>query len=307
MYTEKQKWALEQFDLLAQQEGSQNKACERIKMSTAVISSLRNGTYKGNAERKLNQLISYFETKQASEDFPAPVAGYVPTSVSTQIYDIIRNCQLHGGLAVACGDAGIGKTQAAKQFVIDHPNEAVYVALNPCLTNLKALLKLLCRQSGSTERTVDEMWLSLTRKLHDGMVVIVDEAQHMPIRPIEALRALTDYFADRGQTLGVCFVGNTETVNQFGGRKKAEFAQIINRTRQRKVFTTNHITKDDMRALFPALADKGPEIDFLHGVARSSQAVRGAVILYSNALDNGDVSYDGLYAMAKHMALDIAI
>jgi DNA transposition AAA+ family ATPase len=189
---------------------------------------------------------------------------------------------------------------AAKKFARDWPNDALYIALNPCLTTIKGLLKLLCNRLGVAEKTNDDMWLGLAGKLRDGMVLIVDEAQHLPIKTLEALRALTDDFAERGQTLGLALVGNAETVNHFGGRKKAEFAQISNRTRQKKVYTTSHITRGDMQLLFPDLPD-GAEVDFLLAVSRSLQAIRGAVNLYSNALDNGNTSYEGLVAMAKSM------
>ncbi|MCI8603408.1 MAG: hypothetical protein HFE79_04595 [Ruminiclostridium sp.] len=45
-----QKKALQQFDEFAEKEGlSANKAAERIGVSSAVISLIKNGTYAGNA------------------------------------------------------------------------------------------------------------------------------------------------------------------------------------------------------------------------------------------------------------------
>lgn len=310
MYTEKQQWALEQFDQLVKKTGSQNKACGIVGISAAVVSGLRNENYRGDTGAKFEQLISYFEVKEAAAALPASSIGsvgdYVPTSISSQVYEVIRNCQLKGGLAIACGDAGIGKTRAAKQFVKDHSNDAIYMAANPCLTSLKALLKMLCSKVNISECTIDEMWIALASKLRDGMVIIIDEAQHITLRAQEALRALTDQFADRGQTLGIVFIGNLETVDRIGSVKKAQYAQISNRTRQRKVYNTSNILRRDMQLLFPDIADQPMEIDFLLGIAQSSQAIRGAVNLYSNALDNDNITYDGLYAMAKHMELEIA-
>jgi hypothetical protein len=46
-------------------------------------------------------------------------------------------------------------------------------------------------------------------------------------------------------------------------------------------------------------------IDFLLKIARTPQAIRGAVNLYSNAVDNNNVTYEGLVAMAKHMEMVI--
>ncbi len=305
--TERQKWALDQFEALTKKVGSQNKACGMVGISAAIISPLRKGTYQGDAEAQFAKLISYFETKEEAAASPSRrllISDYVPTFVSSQVYEVIRNCQLQGGLAIACGSAGIGKTKAAKQFVKDHPNDAVYIAANPCFRNIKSLLKMLCNKLNVTERTIDEMWTGLTGKLRDGMVIIVDEAQHLPIKTIEALRSLSDDFDERGLTLGLCFIGNKETVTNFGGKKRAEFEQIANRTKHRKVYTTAHIRRTDIEMLFPELRDD-MQIEFLLQVARSPQAVRGAVNLYSNAADNENTTYEGLVAMAKHMEMAV--
>ena len=97
-------------------------------------------------------------------------------------------------------------------------------------------------------------------------------------------------------------------MQRFGGRQKAEFAQIANRTKQRLVYTTNNIKREDIALLFPVLADKGmnAEIDFLLGIARTQQALRGAVNLFSNAYDNDDISLKGLVRMAKFMEMDLS-
>ena len=145
------------------------------------------------------------------------------------------------------------------------------------------------------------MWLNIINKLADGMVLIFDEAQHLPIKTIETLRSFSDYFRDRGQTLGIMFIGNNETVRRLGSNKKAEFAQISNRTKQTRVCTVKKIKRDDIMLLFPILADNhmDAEIDFLWQIAQTQQAIRGAVNLFSNAYDNGKYDLRGLVAMAK--------
>ena len=170
-------------------------------------------------------------------------------------------------------------------------------------------MKLVADMVGARpERSLYDMWSSIRSRLSDGSVIIFDEAQHLTYRSIEALRAFADSFADDGQTLGIVFIGNTETVQRFGGRQKAEFAQIANRTKQRLVYTTNNIKREDIALLFPVLADKGmnAEIDFLLGIARTQQALRGAVNLFSNAYDNDDISLKGLVRMAKFMEMDLS-
>lgn len=64
-------------------------------------------------------------------------------------------------------------------------------------------------------------------------MLIFDESQHLPLKTIEVLRSFSDDFADHGQTMGICFIGNLETVTRIGS-KKAEFAQIANRNQAKE-------------------------------------------------------------------------
>ncbi len=301
--------ALEAVDRLKSELGlSQEKVGKLIGVSGAVLSTLRSGTYKGDVERQVKIIEDYFSVKNKQEDIYREV-DYAETSISSRAYEMIKLCHIKGGLAVFAGDAGIGKTKAAKKYTSDNPNNSYYCTLNPCLTSLKSILKLVADMVGARpEKSLYDMWRSIRSRLSDGSVIIFDEAQHLTYRSIEALRAFADSFAEDGQTLGIVFIGNTETVQRFGGRQKAEFAQIANRTKQRLVYTTNNIKREDISLLFPILADRGmnAEIDFLLGISRTQQAIRGAVNLFSNAYDNDDYSFSGLVKMAKFMEMDLS-
>lgn len=303
-YTDEQKAILKKLDEFVQSQPSQKQASQIIGMSDATISQLRKGTYVGNVDKKLKELADYFEVKDKAKLTYTEVE-YADTSISSQIYDIISVCQIKGGLAVAAGDAGIGKTKAARKFIADNPSNSFLVTINPCLTNVKSLLRTIADRIGAVqEKSVNELWLSIVRKLSDGTVLIFDEAQHLTVKTIEVLRSFSDYFNDRGQTLGICFIGNIETVSRIGG-KKAEFAQIANRTKQKKTYRNTDIQRDDIKKLFPILDNENmnAEIDFLLQIARTPQALRGAINLFSNAYDNENYTYAGLVAMAKFMGL----
>ena len=303
-FTERQKWALERFDELAVQLGSAKKAAARIGISDGSISSIKKGTYGANPTGYLDRLIAYFENKEAAAERYTPEV-YVKTSVSENVFAIIRNCHLKGGLAIACGDAGIGKTEAAKQYKKTYSSSCIYLTANPCIKSPKSVLKLLGSELNVNANSIDDLWLAIIGKLSDGTIIIVDEAQHLGLRTIETLRSFSDWFDSRGQTLGICFIGNQETVGRLGGKQKAEFAQIRNRTKQTKIYSAQQITRDDISLLFPALTGKDMELDFMLKIAHSQQAIRGAVNLYSNAYDNEDVSYKGLVGMAKYMEMAV--
>ena len=94
---DKQSWALEQFDHLAEREGSQNKAAQLVGVSLSIVSGLKTGNYKGNRDKQFEKLIAYFELKQeASEKVVAIDSEYVPTSISEQVQGYIRNPEISG-------------------------------------------------------------------------------------------------------------------------------------------------------------------------------------------------------------------
>lgn len=303
-FTERQQWALDKFAELAAQLGSQKKAAARIGISDGSISSIRKGTYGADPTGYLDRLIAYFENKEAAAENYSPKT-YIRTSVSEDVYAVIRNCHLQGGLAIACGDAGIGKTEAAKQYAKDYSSGCIMLTANPCFRSAKSMMKLLGAELNASASAVDDLWLAIVNKLSDGTVIIIDEAQHLGIRTIETLRSFSDWFDSKGQTLGICFIGNQETVGRLGGKQKAELAQIRNRTKLTRTYSAQKITRDDIALLFPALSGKDMELDFMLKIAHSQQAVRGAVNLFANAYSNEDVSYKGLVSMAKDMEMAV--
>lgn len=284
--------------------GSQSKAASAIGKSTAAISTYLSNTFKGNLENFEKHLEEIFENKKAAEQLKSASVGtvYKPTSISKGVYETIRLCHLKGGLAIECGDAGIGKTMACKKYAEDYPTSAIYVTVNPCLVTLSAFLKLLCRvQKITANGRKDEMWMRLADSFEgERKVLIIDEAQHLPIKTIEAIRA----FFDSNPQLGICLVGNIETVTNTGKSKEA-FAQIRNRTKLTEVRHTSSIQSSDIEILFPAVATDEKAVSLLLGIARSTQGIRGASNVFSNSVDNGNITYSGLIAMAKAMRLKI--
>ncbi|MDE6036582.1 MAG: AAA family ATPase [Ruminococcus sp.] len=307
MYTDKQQLLLDKVEnLMNERNISQNTLGKIIGVSGTALSQLRSGKYKSNPQKIFDIIENYFSQDTAT-DSAYSETDYVETTISGNIYRVIANCQSRGGLAVVCGDAGIGKTKSAQKFVSDNPADSLMITINPCITGIRNLLKIIADSTGAgQEKNISDMWFSIVNKISDGTVIIFDEAQHLTLKTIEVLRSFSDYFSNKGQTLGICFIGNLNTVSAMGNRK-AEFAQISNRTRQRKIYRSTDIKREDICRIFPVLEknNMNAEIDYLLKIAHTPQALRGAVNLFSNAYDNENFTYAGLVAMADFMDMEV--
>lgn len=298
---------LAKFDELAKELGSANKAAKRIGISASTVSQIKSGSYPGNKEAQIAKLEAYFNTKTSAAEVYSEIE-YAPTSISESIYQTIFTCQIKGGVAIATGDSGIGKTKAVQKYHIDNPLNSVVITINPCFKSAKAVLKLLALELNvPISQSTDDLWIAIAQKLHDGMVIIIDEGQLLTFHAIETIRSFADYFTDRGQTLGVAFVGDNGIEEIFEGKTRRNYRQINNRKWLSPKFTTTDIQQKDVELMFPLLVktEMQPEIKFLHKVAQTEAGIRGAVRLFSQAYDNDNYTLAGLAAMAKFMRIDM--
>lgn len=305
MLTEKQEKLIKQFEELAAKLGSEKKAGAQIGVASSIISQLRSETYNGDVEKQFKKLRAYFETKASAADTYTEVE-YAPTTISEVVYKTLENVKIKGGFAFVTGDAGIGKTKALRKYIADNPLNSVMITINPCVKSTKAVLKLLAMELGvPISQSRDDLWMSIAAKLHDGMVIAVDEAQLLTYGSIETLRAFADYFSERDQTLGVALVGNDGIREKIEGRSREQYRQVNNRAWQRQQLHTLDVQRTDIEMLIPILDGKERELTFLHKIAQTAEGVRGAVRLFGNAYDMGAYDFDGLVKMAKMMHLDL--
>ena len=91
------------------------------------------------------------------------------------------------------------------------------------------------------------------------------------------------------------------------GKQEARFAQLFSRVRMNRHYSTNKVKLTDVKQLFPRLADgqQKKELEFLLGISRSKWGIRGAVNVYNNAINNNNMSYDGLVGMARNMGIGV--
>lgn len=272
---------------------------KNLDYSPAVISQCRSGVYAGDSDKIEHKLDEFLANIDAEKEVASlsNIVEYVETSISSAVYKSIRLCHMKGGFAIECGSAGIGKTMACKKYASDHPNTAFYVLVNPCMSGVTSLLRHLCSEMSLQQGNRYDMWLRIAQKLSgERKVLILDEAQHLPVKTLDSLRAFFDTYPE----IGICLVGNEELITKLRS-SKTSVAQIKNRTKTTVLRHTTDITQNDIELLFPTFAGKEKEIKLLLDMTHTDKAIRGAQNLYSNALDNQNITYAGLVATAKQI------
>lgn len=306
-----------------QEVGNQTTAAANIGIGKTIISLYLNSNYgkdsdfgKGDLAKTEQKIAEFFSIQDARRQQPSQLSPdrveqmkYVPTSTSEHVYKAIRYCQLEKGIAMVCGDAGIGKTMAARKFVQDYPATAVYMRITPVTGVLSRFIRKLAGvlnipPSRDIGQLQDDIWAKM---LGTNMVLIVDEGQDLRFTTMEWLRALCDYDDVSGKAgIGIVLIGNERMVRRMQGRNEDLYAQQFNRSRPQHC-RARTCTREDVERVFPALADRGmaAEIDFLHSICRSKWALRSAVAVYIDGINHEDVSVQRLRDIAQFRGIGI--
>ena len=289
---------------------SQAELARRLGMAnSSTLSRWLKSAYSGDVEKVERSLEEFFRVQTATERVAEkaapyrPAGDYVPTSISEDVYESIKYCQLHRCVTVLHGDAGVGKTKGAEKFLRENPASTIYISVSPTTSNLAGVCRMLAKALKlPVNRNKADMMEAVREKLAGtNKVIIVDEAQFLKLPAIEELRTLSDTDIITGTPgTGVCFIGNSEVYDRIKGKAQAEFAQTFTRMKMPRHYLASRITLDDVRKLFPALAE-GKALEFLLGIARSVYGIRTAQNVYENAIELEDTSCDGLRRVATAM------
>ncbi len=294
---------------------SQAKAALALGMSAAVLSQYRRSIYDkgdiGEVEKKLEEFFRIKEEQAENTKKAEPfrtTQGYIPTSISESAYKLIRYCQLEKGIVVIDGDAGIGKTKAAAKYLQDNPATSVYVKAAPSTSSVRSLLKVIAKalKMPENQRTEDLSVMIQEKLKNTDKVLIIDEAQNLKFLALEEIRGWVDEDPFTGKPgIGIVLIGNDEVYNKMLGKQEAIFSQQFNRTRLHGRYRTADVTKEDVARLFPVLAGKGAEkeLAYLHNISHSKWGIRGMVNVFNNAVNNEDITLEGIQKMANTMGI----
>nr|DAU56786.1 MAG TPA: putative ATPase [Caudoviricetes sp.] len=205
---------------------NQTELARGIGVSPASISMYLNNTYaeKGGKyetiEPKIEAFLEVQESKAQREEL---VLGFVSTKTTRRISEVMRDAHEAGDTVVIYGQAGLGKTQAVKNYCEKNP-AAILIEANPSFTALVLMRKLAAAAKVSTVGSLNDLFESVSDRLRDsGRLIVVDEAENLPLRALEIIRRLHD---DTG--CGLVLSGMPRLVANLRG-KHGELVQLYSR------------------------------------------------------------------------------
>ncbi|HYA41283.1 MAG TPA: AAA family ATPase [Syntrophobacteraceae bacterium] len=150
---------------------------------------------------------------------PDPEFLYLSPSHKQALGSVIYGVEERKGFIAIVGEVGVGKTAIIRSFLesVDEEKTKIIYTFNPKLS-FEGVLKFISRELGiGDSKTGDfEMLEAIQSKLIEeylegrNVVLIVDEAQNMPVETLENLRMLSNLETPEDKLIQIVLVGQPE-------------------------------------------------------------------------------------------------
>ncbi|HAP0139462.1 TPA: AAA family ATPase [Escherichia coli] len=239
-------------------------------VSTGTLSSFMNDKYNGDNGRVAQILNRWLENYHRAAELPEP-PRFVETQTVKQIWTSMRFASLTESIAVVCGNPGVGKTEAAREYRRTNNNVWMITITPSCASVLECLTELAFELGmNDAPRRKGPLSRALRRRLEGTQgLVIIDEADHLGAEVLEELRLLQE-----STRTGLVLMGNHRVYsNMTGGNRTVEFARLFSRIAKRTAI--NKTKKADVKAIADAWQINGEkELELLQQIAQKPGALR---------------------------------
>lgn len=262
----------------------------------STLSQYLNGKYPNEsgkaetAQRLHRWMNSVREARQVRRRLPTPPA-YMPLRGSGQIIDALSYAREAGRIVLITGMPGVSKTATASQYALVTPR-TWYCPMDTTTHGVPTMLLEILRVMGVTDAKGTPA--QLIRRIVDGAtaaksLIIVDEAQHLSPKALEALRSINDRSRLLRAPVGVAIIGNElayTSVGPTGG--KADFAQVSSRVADRQFIPQPD--PDDAAQLARAWAEENGEavtakdVQFCQQIAAAAGGLRNIEMTMEKAI-----------------------
>jgi DNA transposition AAA+ family ATPase len=208
---------------LAISQWKQTRLARAAGISTATLSQFIQGNYKGDNETMRLKLLSVLDRELEKAGVKMFNPDFIETSASKRFNDVANICRLECDMGVVYADAGIGKTEAARQFA-SRNLDVILIEADPGYTATVLIRELYNLLGSSGKSDLHDMMVDCIDRLKgSGRLIIIDEAEQLPTRALEAIRRIHDKAG-----VGILLVGMPKLLSNLRGFR-CDYAQIYNR------------------------------------------------------------------------------
>ncbi|PNK59942.1 AAA family ATPase [Psychrobacter sp. FDAARGOS_221] len=240
----------DQVKQLIEEKGlTQTQVAKECGFSSGALSSFFKGSYKGDNEKLEASLQSWYDaqTKQTATFVSAP--DFVETPTATKIFADCDFLKMFGKMGVVYGASGVGKTQAARQYTKAN-NNVWMITARPSICTINEVLYEMALELGISDapKRAGKLSRILKSKLSGTKgLMIIDEADHLPLKVLEELRILQE-----DSEVGFMLIGNDKVYTQMQGgfNQRHQFARLWSRNAKRQSVQQN--SKKDIDAVAQA-------------------------------------------------------
>jgi len=224
---------------------TQSEAARQIGISSSTLTQLLNGSYGADPKAKIADIEKWLNKVSNSLAGLPKGPEWVQTQSATRIINILNYAQDSAGMTLIYGGSGVGKTTACKAYQRQYPN--VWIAtMSTAKNSVSAALEELALSVGMSEipTRASRIERETTNRLKNTQgLVIIDEAQNLDFKALEALRSVYDMSG-----IGFTFVGNESIYTRMNSGKQAPYLTLL-RGRISKREHLPKVTREDIEVV----------------------------------------------------------
>ncbi|MBQ4879658.1 AAA family ATPase [Pseudoalteromonas luteoviolacea] len=190
----------------------------KMSRTAGFVSQLLNGKYTANPTQHLHDIYAHVSPIDTNEVEVTNIAEeerirlrygeypFVETSISKTINVSCQQARERRRVSVFAGQAGLGKSMAAKQYAEQHSDDTILIEGSE-LTTVTEILETLCIALSITPKTSGSRNVKAICKALRGSdkLIILDEADKCKPNSLDPLRTISDQ-----AYVGVMLIGNLE-------------------------------------------------------------------------------------------------